>query len=247
MRWIVMPFLTLTILSIVAWLVMHDKKKKLTRDLLDNAKHPHTTDRMDRFGIPGFCVANDLLISHGLDTYKVIPTASPITNRCDYDMERIVLADHIFDGCTNLSVAVAAHEAGHAYMDGKDDIIAIPNTHSEWISKAMLIEIPVCFVIGVIAYGLNVTDTPLSLVPIMGSVILLLSEIVHGVTECIMETQASVMAIAFIGKNYGTSRRRMRRVSSVLADALWTYVATAMYRIMVASSIVSFMVILLVA
>lgn len=247
MRWIVIPFLIFTILSILAWLMMYDKKKKLTRELLDNAKHPHTTDRMDRFGIPGFCVANDLLTSHGLDTYKVIPIASPTTNRCDYDMERIVLADHVFDGCTNLSVAVAAHEAGHAYMDGKDDIIAIPNTYSEWLSKAMIIEMPVCFVIGVIAYGLNVTDMPLSLVPIIGSVILLLSEIVHGVTECLMEMQASVTAITFIGQNYGASRRQMRRVSSLLTDALWTYITTAVYRIMAASAIVTFMVVLLVA
>lgn len=240
-----MPFLTFTILSIVAWMVMHDKKKKLTRVLLDNAKHPHTTDRMDRFGIPGFCVANDLLISHGLDTYKVIPVASPITNRCDYDMERIVLADHVFDGCTNLSVAVAAHEAGHAYMDGKDDIIAIPNTYSGWLGKAMLIEMPVCFVIGVIAYGLGVTDTPLCFVPILGSVILLLSEIVHGVTECLMEMQASITSITFIGQNYGASRRQMRRVSSLLTDALWAYITTAIYRIMMASAIVSLMTVLL--
>lgn len=239
--------MTFTILSIGAWLIMHDKKGRLTRELLANAKHPHPTDGADRFGIPGFCVANDLLTSHGLDTYKVTPISSPTINRCDYDMERIVLADHVFDGCTNMSVAVAAHEAGHACMDGKDDRAALLNACSERLRKAMHVEMPTCFVIGVIAYGLDVTDTPLPLVPIVGGVILLLSEIVNGVTECLMEMQASVTAITFIGQNYGASRRQMRRVSSLLIDALWTYITTAVYRIMAASAIVTFMVVLLVA
>lgn len=201
--------------------------RTLTMRLRSNARSPHGKRRsFERFGIPGVVVANDLLDEYGLSGYSIVPCNSITTNRCEFNGERIVLSNHVYDGSTNVSVSVAAHEAAHAKVDSDRPWIAALMTRLTMLRKFLYAEIAVFIIAGVVAYGIGAVDVPFPYMPMVGGMSLLVTNVLLVAINLVDEYRASFTAIAFIERQYGACGRKASRCASFLKEALATYAWT---------------------
>lgn len=225
------PMAMLLVIALVAFAYSLVKARRamrsLTMRLRNNARSPHGKRRsFERFGIPGVVVANDLLDEYELSGYSIVPCNSITTNRCEFNGERIVLSNHVYDGSTNVSVSVAAHEAAHAKVDSDAPWIANLMTRLTMLRRFLYAEIAGFIVTGIVAYGLGVADVPFPYMPMGGGVALLVTNVLLAALNLIDEYRASFTAIAFIERQYGACGRKASRCASFLKEALVTYAWT---------------------
>lgn len=218
---------SVTLLAYVLFMTRQSMRSLTTR-LRCNARNPHGKNRsFERFGIPGVVVANDLLDEYGLSGYSIIPCNSITTNRCDFDDERIILSNHVYDGSTNVSVAIAAHEAAHAKVDRDSSWTATLATRLKLLRRFLYVEIASFLVAGLVAYGIGMTDVPFAYMPMIGALTLFVTNAVLAVITLLDEYRTSFTAISFIERQYGACGRKAARCASVLKDALMTYAWTS--------------------
>lgn len=196
----------------------------LTGKLVHNASNPHGKEHAyERFGVPGIVVANDLLDAYGLAEYTIVPINSMTKNRCNYKNSTIELSRHIYDGSTNISASVAAHEAAHAKLDKDNPWMASLITRLVLLRKALEIEMVSFIILNLIIYGFGASDTVFSYLPWIGATAFLLDNIVLGVLTIIDEAKASYTALSFISRQYSACGRKAARCASFLKDALSSY------------------------
>lgn len=228
MRPIIVPIVVFAICASVLRVILRSRKAELTGRLRDNARNVRMSKPVDRFGIPGIIVADDLLDRYGLIDYDVMPTGDPLRNRCDFEDKLITLSSHVYDGNTVVSAAVAAHEASHAVMDERTGWLTRAKSLANVLRKATLIEICACFCIGIVAYGLGVVDNATPWVPVLGGWTLFMACLAFGITECVIEWRASMTAIMSLRLEYPVAGRRIARVADFLKTAWMTYLLTAL-------------------
>ncbi len=68
-------------------------------------------------GISGTEVARQILDKHGLNSVYVVETPGTLTDHYDPRRKTVRLSSSIFSDCSVASIAVAAHECGHAIQD----------------------------------------------------------------------------------------------------------------------------------
>ncbi len=71
-------------------------------------------------GITGREVARNILNSNGLSQISIYETNGKLTDHYDPTKKLIKLSSDIYDGTSIASIAVAAHECGHAIQDKED-------------------------------------------------------------------------------------------------------------------------------
>lgn len=67
--------------------------------------------------ISGFEVARKILDANGLEDMDIVATSGQLTDHYDPKRKVVRLSQDIFDGSSVASMAVAAHECGHAIQD----------------------------------------------------------------------------------------------------------------------------------
>lgn len=210
-----------------SFVMMRRAMRTLTMRLRNNARNPHGKNRsFERFGMPGVVVANDLLDEYGLSGYSIVPCSSITTNRCDFSDERIILSNHVYDGSTNVSVSIAAHEAAHAKVDSDSPWTASLATRLKLLRRFLYAEIAVFLVADVAAYGLGAVDVPFPYMPMVGAVMLLVTNVILAALTLFDKYRASFTAIAFIERQYGACGRKAARCAAILKEALVTYAWT---------------------
>lgn len=98
-----LTFIAIIITVSAQWYVNHNYKKFLK---YKNSK-----------GITGKSVARKILDMNGLNQVKVVEVAGILTDHYDPRNKVVRLSDAIYNGDSISSVAVAAHECGHAIQD----------------------------------------------------------------------------------------------------------------------------------
>lgn len=219
-------------ITLIAFALVATKAYKsmrtLTIRLRHNARSPHGRQHaFERFGIPGIVVANDLLDEYGLAAYNVQPCHAVTVNKCDFDDNRIILSNHVYDGSTNVSVSIAAHEAAHAKINAETPWTATLTTRLTMLRNFLCCEVGFFLTLSIMSYGLGTTKVPLAYPPIYGAITLLVVTIAIGILTIADELRASTLAMSFIREHYKTGGRKTRRCSQVLIDALMTYVWTS--------------------
>ena len=231
------PLAILLVVAIAAFVysfvMMRQAMRALTVRLRNNARNPHGKNRsFERFGMPGVVVANDLLDEYGLSGYSIVPCNSITTNRCDFNDERIILSNHVYDGSTNVSVSIAAHEAAHAKVDSDSPWTASLATRLKLLRHFLYAEIAAFLVTGVAAYGLGAVEIPFPYMPMVGAIALLVTNILLAVITLVDEYRTSFTAIAFIERQYGACGRKAARCATILKEALVTYAWTGIVYIL---------------
>ena len=98
-----LTFLAIIITVSAQWYVNHNYKKFLK---YKNSK-----------GITGKSVARKILDMNGLNHVKVVEVSGILSDHYDPRSKVVRLSDAIYNGDSISSVAVAAHECGHAIQD----------------------------------------------------------------------------------------------------------------------------------
>ncbi len=174
-------------------------------------------------GMTGFEVAKQILSRHGLDDIYVVETRGTLTDHFDPRRKTIRLSTEVFHGTSLASVAVAAHEVGHAlqYKDGykfllvRNAIIPLVNFSSQAGYFAILIS----FIFGL---------TDLLWVGIGLEFIILLFQLL----TLPVEFNASNRAKKELEKEGILNRNELNGVSSMLGAAAMTYVASVLTAIL---------------
>lgn len=73
--------------------------------------------------LSGFEVARKVLDANGLNDIDIVSTSGELTDHYDPRRKVVRLSDDIFNGTSIASLAVAAHECGHAVQDDKGYIL----------------------------------------------------------------------------------------------------------------------------
>ena len=174
-------------------------------------------------GMTGFEVAKQILSKHGLDDIYVVETRGNLTDHFDPKRKTIRLSTEVFHGTSIASVAVAAHEVGHAlqYKDGykllliRNAIIPLVNFSSQAGYFAILIS----FIFGL---------TDLLWIGIGLEFIILLFQLL----TLPVEFNASNRAKKELEKEGILNNNETKGASSMLSAAAMTYVASVLTAIL---------------
>ena len=101
---------------------------------------------MNRRGITGAQAARSILDANGLSDVPIEITAGRLSDHYDPRKKVMRLSQHVYNDPTIASVAIAAHESGHAIQHGVNyiplkirNLIAMPDSLISWLSWPLLI------------------------------------------------------------------------------------------------------------
>lgn len=101
---------------------------------------------MNRRGITGAQAARSILDANGLSDVPIEITAGRLSDHYDPRKKVMRLSQHVYNDPTIASVAIAAHESGHAIQHGVNymplkirNLIAMPVSLISWLSWPLLI------------------------------------------------------------------------------------------------------------
>ena len=97
-------YLLALIIPLIAQIYVSSRYKKYSN--LDNDK-----------GLSGFEVARKILDKNGLKNLYIVETKGTMTDHYDPKRKTVRLSSEVYHGTTVASVAIAAHECGHAIQD----------------------------------------------------------------------------------------------------------------------------------
>jgi len=97
-------YLLALIIPLIAQLYVSSRYKKYSN--LENGK-----------GLSGFEVARKILDKNGLKNLYIVETKGTMTDHYDPKRKTVRLSSEVYHGTTIASVAIAAHECGHAIQD----------------------------------------------------------------------------------------------------------------------------------
>lgn len=97
-------YLLALIIPLIAQIYVSSRYKKYSN--LDNDK-----------GLSGFEVARKILDKNGLKNLYIVETKGTMTDHYDPKRKTVRLSSEVYHGTTIASIAIAAHECGHAIQD----------------------------------------------------------------------------------------------------------------------------------
>ena len=167
--------------------------------------------------LSGCEIARKILDNAGLDKVHVVEVKGELTDHYDPNQKVVRLSTNIFHGTSIASVAVAAHECGHAIQD-KDK-------YSFMIIRSKLVPVVnfvnkfgyIATIIGLIAGIFDV---------IIAGIVMLLATLLFQLVTLPVEFDASNKAKRIINELNLASNNEQEGVSSMLSAAAFTYVAS---------------------
>jgi len=170
----------------------------------------------NRSKVNGFTVARDILDMNGLKDVKVLAVSGELTDHYDPSKKVVKLSQDIYNGCSIASVAVAAHECGHAIQD--------KNNYTFLKFRAFLVPI-VNFStkIGYLVVIIGLLFDLLGLAWI--GIFLLLSMLLFQIVTLPVEFNASKRALVEVNKLKILESHEVEGAETMLRAAAFTYVA----------------------
>ncbi|HHX16935.1 MAG TPA: zinc metallopeptidase [Mollicutes bacterium] len=174
-----------------------------------------TTENKKR--LTGFDVAREILDRNGLKNITIVETKGKMTDHYDPRRKVVRLSSEVYHGTTISSVAIAAHECGHAIQHNKKYApLMIRNTIVPVVNLASRIGY-VVLVIGILASAFNVA---------LIGIILLAATLVFQLITLPVEFNASSRAIRILEKEKLIETSEKQPVKNMLTAAALTYVAS---------------------
>lgn len=177
-------------------------------------------------GLTGFDVARSILDKNGLNDVLVLETQGDLSDHYDPKKKVVKLSSNIYHGNSVASIAVAAHECGHAIQDKENyaflKIRASIYPLVNFSSKAGYFAILIGFIFGA---------TDLLWIGVAFELIILLFQLV----TLPVEFNASSRALSIIEKEGMVTKQEQDGAKKMLTSAALTYVAsvlTALFEIL---------------
>lgn len=167
----------------------------------------------------GYDTARKILDSNGLEDIMILETKGNLTDHYDPKRKVIKLSTDIYHGSSIASVAVAAHECGHAIQD-KDKYLPMR------IRSAIVPFVNICTRLGYLALLLGLLFNRASLLEI--GIILLLAMLLFQIITLPVEFNASKRALKELEKEKILSSEEKANAKSMLVAAAFTYVASVL-------------------
>ncbi len=167
--------------------------------------------------ITGFEVARQILDKNGLSNIHIVETKGELSDHYDPKRKVIRLSKDVFNGSSIASVAVAAHECGHAIQD----------KNGYWFLKFRNFIVPFvnfCSKIGYIAIFIGIIASLFDIA--MFGIILLCALLVFQLITLPVEFDASNRALKEIEKIKLLDRNELNQGKTMLTAAALTYVAS---------------------
>ena len=166
--------------------------------------------------ISGFEVARKILDKKGLKDIHIVETSGTMSDHYDPSRKVVRLSKEVFHGTTVASVAIAAHECGHAIQD-KDKYLFM---------KIRAFIFPVVNISSYIAYILIIISFVLSSIGLFYLSILLMSMgVLFQLVTLPVEFNASRRAEVQLKELNTLEERELDGTKSMLTSAALTYVA----------------------
>lgn len=172
--------------------------------------------------LTGFDVAREILDKNGLNNILVLETSGYLSDHYDPTKKVIKLSTDIYNGTTISSVAIAAHECGHAIQDKES-------------YKPMRIRskiVPTVNLFTKLGYLAIVIGALFSYKLMLLGVFLLLSILLFQIITLPVEFNASSKALKQIDRLNLLSIEEQKGAKKVLSAAAFTYVASVLSTLM---------------
>lgn len=175
-------------------------------------------------GITGADVARKILKDNDIEEIVVGKVDGELTDHYYHKKRQLNLSDGIYDGTSIASLAVSAHEAGHAiqYKQGYF-MIKVRNVIIPVTNFANTLFLPL-LIFGIIASAIAVTNT-FGVWFIYGSLGLLGLSVLLNLVTLPVEFDASRRAMKELRENFNLSEEELYGVRKMLTAAALTYVA----------------------
>ena len=165
--------------------------------------------------LTGFDTARKILDKNGLNDIMILEARGNLTDHYDPKRKVIKLSTDIYHGSSIASVAVAAHECGHAIQD---KVGYIPMK----IRSKLVPIVNLCTKIGYFAIIIGMV---FSYTLIEVGIILLISMLVFQLITLPVEFNASKRALEELKKQNLTTKEEEKYTKKMLSSAAFTYVA----------------------
>ncbi len=168
-------------------------------------------------GITGFEVARKILDENGLSNIHVVETKGELSDHYDPGRKVIRLSRDVFNGNSIASVAVAAHECGHAIQD----------KNGYWFLKFRNFIVPfvnICSRLGYIAIFIGIIASLFDIA--MFGIILLCAILIFQLITLPVEFNASSRALKEIERLKLLDHNEQSQGKTMLTAAALTYVAS---------------------
>lgn len=167
-------------------------------------------------GLTGYEVAKTILNANGLSNIEVYKTSGNLTDHYDPSKKLIRLSSAIYNGTSIASMAVAAHECGHAIQDKE-------NYKPMRIRSKIVPTVNLCTKLGYLAIVIGAIFS-YKLMEI--GIILLLALLVFQLITLPVEFNASSRALKELKKLKLLDNEEIPNAKSMLSAAAFTYVAS---------------------
>lgn len=167
----------------------------------------------------GYDTARKILDSNDLEDIMILETKGNLTDHYDPKRKVIKLSTDIYHGSSIASVAVAAHECGHAIQD-KDKYLPMR------IRSIIVPFVNICTRLGYLALLLGLLFNRAPLLEI--GIILLLAMLLFQIITLPVEFNASKRALKELEKEKILSSEEKTNAKSMLVAAAFTYVASVL-------------------
>lgn len=166
--------------------------------------------------LTGYDVAKKILDKNGLEDIMILETKGNLTDHYDPKRKTVKLSTDIYHGSSIASLAVAAHECGHAIQD-KNKYLPMK------IRSSLVPIVNLCTKIG---YFAIVIGTIFSYFLIEIGIILLLSMLVFQLITLPVEFNASKRALNELEKQKLINNEEKKQTKKMLSSAAFTYIAS---------------------
>lgn len=171
--------------------------------------------KLNNNDLTGFDTARKILDKNGLNDIMILETRGNLSDHYDPQRRVIKLSTDIYHGSSIASIAVAAHECGHAIQD------KVGYTPMKIRSKLVPV-VNLCTKIGYFAIIIGVV---FSYTLIEVGIILLLSMLAFQLITLPVEFNASKRALEELKKQNLTTKEEEKYTKKMLSSAAFTYVA----------------------
>ena len=171
--------------------------------------------KLNNNDLTGFDTARKILDKNGLNNIMILETRGNLSDHYDPKRKVIKLSTDIYHGSSIASIAVAAHECGHAIQD------KVNYTPMRIRSKLVPI-VNLCTKIG---YFAIIIGAVFSYTLIEVGIILLLSMLAFQIITLPVEFNASKRALEELKKQQLTTNEEEKYTKKMLSSAAFTYIA----------------------
>lgn len=190
----------------------------ITAQILVSTSYSKYKKKLNNKDITGFNTARKILDKNGLENVIILETKGNLTDHYDPTKKVIKLSTDIYHGSSIASVAVAAHECGHAIQDKE-------NYKPMKIRSKIVPTVNICTKLG---YILIVIGALFSYRLIELGIILLLALLAFQLITLPVEFNASSRALKELKTLKLLDNEEVKNAKSMLSAAAFTYVASVL-------------------